>query len=400
MEEKYFLNMRFYQLTKKNTNNRNEKNKENCCGCGACEAVCPKKCLSMRADEEGFLYPHIEMEKCVHCGRCERVCPQKQKCKVDEFIPKAYVAVSQNNTVREKSSSGGIFSLLAEEILRQNGIVFGAAFDEQFNVQHQCAISQQELKKLRGSKYVQSDCTSVYKIVKEKLNAKKIVLYTGTPCQIAALKQYLGREYENLFTAEILCHGVPSPKLWEKYLEWQKENYQSNIKSISFREKKLGWKQFSVEIQFENFKIYTKPFGEDLYGDLFLKNVSLRPSCYHCKFKEMPRCADLSLGDCWGIEKNFPEMDDNKGTSVVLIHSKKGQSLFKQICDTMIYKEGALDQLLPPEADSRKSVEAHPKRNAMFEKLKSGEGFEQLHYCVRESKIKRTYKKIIKIIKA
>ena len=234
------MNMHFYQLTKKNMNNSNIKDKENCCGCGACQAVCPKKCLSMQADDEGFLYPYIEMEKCIHCGKCERVCPQKQKCRASEFMTTAYAAMSQNDSVREESSSGGIFSLLAEEILRQDGAVFGAAFDEQFNVCHQSAESQQTLEKLRGSKYVQSDCTSVYKIVKEKLNAKEIVLYTGTPCQIAALKQYLGKEYENLFTAEVLCHGVPSPKLWEKYLEWQRENYQSDIKSISFRKKHWG----------------------------------------------------------------------------------------------------------------------------------------------------------------
>lgn len=393
------MNMHFYQLIKKNTNNSNIKDKENCCGCGACQAVCPKKCLSMQADDEGFLYPYIEMEKCIHCGKCERVCPQKQKCIASEFMPTAYAAMSQNDSVREESSSGGIFSLLAEEILRQDGTVFGAAFDEQFNVCHQSAESQQTLEKLRGSKYVQSDCTSVYKIVKEKLNAKEIVLYTGTPCQIAALKQYLGKEYENLFTAEVLCHGVPSPKLWEKYLEWQRENYQSDIKSISFRKKTLGWKQFSVEIQFENSKIYTKPFGEDLYGDLFLKNISLRPSCYHCKFKEIPRCADLSLGDCWGIEKIFPDMDDNRGTSVVLVHSKKGQNLFDKICSTTIYKEGELDQLLPPESDSRKSVKMHPRRKIMFGKMRAEKSFRQLHCCVKDSKIKRAYKKMVKVIK-
>lgn len=392
------MNMRFCQPIEKSMNNSNGRNKENCCGCGACEAVCPRKCLSMQADEEGFLYPHLEVEKCVHCGKCERVCPQKQECRVSDVMPKAYVTVSQNDIVREESSSGGVFSLLASKIIEQDGVVFGAAFDEEFNVKHQSAVSQQELEKLRGSKYVQSDCTSVYNVIKEILNAQKLVLYTGTPCQIAALKQYLGREYENLFTAEVLCHGAPSPKLWKQYLEWQREKYQSDIKSVSFRKKALGWKQFSVEIQFKNSKIYTKPFGEDLYGDLFLKNASLRPSCYQCKFKKIPRCADLSLGDCWGIEKVFPEMDDNKGTSVVLVHSKKGQNLFNQICDTAICREGELDQLLPPEADSRKSVEKHPQRDAMFKRLKTDKSFEQLHNCIKESRIKRAYEKLIKIL--
>ena len=353
--------------------------KKNCCGCSACVNICPQKCIDMKRDIEGFEYPSIIESKCINCSLCEKVCPINNSKKIDDRLLESYVAYSHNDDIRLNSSSGGIFSLIAENILDKKGVVFGASFDSNFDVCHTMIESKSDLYKLRGSKYTQSKIGNTYEQCKQILDSGSIVLYTGTECQISGLKSYLKKEYENLYTVDVLCHGVPSPKLWRKYLEYQEQRYNSSIKQIFFRDKTYGWKDYSINVKFDNNDEYKNIFKNDYFMKLFLKDISLRPSCYDCKFKDINRVSDITLGDCWGIENYMPDMDDDKGTSVVLLHSEKGVNLFNLLKDKMIYKqEFNVDKILAPSADSRKSVFMHPRRNDFFIKLCKNKSIEQL----------------------
>lgn len=360
------------------------KNKSECCGCTACQQICPMQCITMELDQEGFLYPKIDESICIQCNKCEDICPVRHsdflKGKTD-----AYVGYSINEDIRKSSSSGGIFSLVAEFVIKQKGIVFGAAFNEEFIVHHIYVESEEELYKLRGSKYVQSILENTYAEAKKFLKNDRLVLFSGTECQIAGLKKYLGKEYNNLLTLDVLCYGVPSPKIWKLYLEDQEKKYDSKISSVQFRNKELGWKKFSVRIQFENGKEYSVPFSDDKFMNMFLSNIDLRPSCHNCQFKDFPRISDITIGDSWGIEKYMPEMDDDQGTSVILIHTDKGRKLLDEIQKCMILKKTELDKILPSSADSRKSVSKHPNREKYWADLQAGKSLEEIYKNVKKN---------------
>ena len=362
--------------------------KKECCGCTACVHICPVNCITMQEDEEGFLYPVIEEEKCIHCHKCEKVCPGRITKQIHTNT-ETFVGYCTDEEIRKQSSSGGIFSVVAEWIIQQKGVVFGAAFDDNFEVHHIAIETKAELEKLRGSKYVQSRLENVYLEVKQYLEMKRIVLFTGTACQIAGLKNYLGKEYDRLLTIDVLCHGVPSPKIWKLYLEDQERKYNSKIISIQFRDKKLGWKRYSIRIQFENGREYAVPFTKDKFMNLFLGNIDLRPSCYDCRFKAFPRPSDMTIGDCWGIEHHLPELDDDLGTSVILVHSAKGERLFKAIRERLTVKEAALDSVLPETADSRRSVEMHPNRKQFWADVQLGQSIEQISGRIRRNLIQK-----------
>lgn len=292
--------------------------KKKCSGCSACQQICPRQCITMKRDAEGFLYPDVEKRLCIECNLCQKICPIENKPEMSRKGTEAYVAISTNNGVRTESSSGGIFSLAAEWVLNHGGIVFGAAFDENFGVHHIKVSSIAELKAIRGSKYLQSRIEDTYHEAKKYLDSGSYVLFSGTGCQIAGLKSYLRKEYENLYTIDVLCHGVPSPAVWKRYLREQEQNYESSATEVSFRNKSHGWKNYCVKIKFANGKTYEQTFTDDVFMKLFLSDICLRPSCHDCRFKEFPRVSDLTLGDCWGVDVYFPEMDDDKGTSVVV----------------------------------------------------------------------------------
>lgn len=363
-------------------------NKEECCGCTACLHVCPVKCITMKEDEEGFQYSVIDEKKCIHCHKCKEVCPI---CNIENLNKKTetFVGYSKDEEIRKQSSSGGIFTIIAEWIIQQKGVVFGASFDEKFEVHHIVVETKEELEKLRGSKYVQSRLENVYPEVKRYLEMKRKVLFTGTACQISGLKKYLNKEYKNLYTVDVLCHGVPSPKIWRMYLEEKKKQYYAPIKKIEFRNKEKGWNNFSINIEFSNMQRYCVQFFEDKYMRLFLGNIDLRPSCYECRFKGIPRMSDISIGDSWGIEKKIPDMNDDKGTSVILIHSSKGKKMFNAIKDKIMVREARLNEVLPSTAESRKSVEMHPNRKKYLEGLQRGESFDVLYGYVKKSFIQR-----------
>lgn len=363
--------------------------KVDCCGCGACAQSCPKKCISMEWDGEGFLYPKVDESACVNCGLCEKVCPILINQKPQPRTVAAYGAYTSDGELRQRSSSGGLFSVLAREILSCGGVIAGAAFDEDFSVRHILVENDAELNRLRGSKYVQSRMEDTYAQVQKLLKQGRIVLFTGVACQVAGLKAFLGREYDNLYTVDVLCHGVPSPKVWKQYLAEQEQHYAASVVRASFRDKRMGWKQFSMVLDFENKKQYHEILDVDSYMRLFLANICLRPSCHSCRFKEFPRLSDLTIGDAWGIEKHMPDLDDDRGASVVLVNSDKGRGLWETVAGNLISRQGELDVLLPKDADSRRSVRPHPNRTRFFAALNRGESMEQLCKLARKSPMRR-----------
>ena len=363
--------------------------KANCCGCGACAQSCPKNCISMEPDSEGFLYPKVDETQCVNCGLCEKVCPILLKQKPDPIKVAAYAAYTTNSELREKSSSGGIFSLLAQEILNRGGTVAGAAFDADFSVRHILVETDAELDRLRGSKYVQSRMEDTYVQIRDLLKQGRPVLFTGVACQIAGLKAFLCREYENLYTVDVLCHGVPSPKVWAHYRREQAQIHGTTLEEVSFRDKRKGWRHYSMALNFAEGVEYCRPGAEDTYLRVFLRDLCLRPSCHSCRFKDFPRLSDLTIGDAWGIERHMPDLDDDHGTSVVLVNSEKGMGLWNAVADNAVSRQGELDVLLPKSADSRKSVKPHPNRSRFFAALNRGDSMEQLCKLTRKSPYRR-----------
>lgn len=346
----------------------NIKNKSKCCGCGACYNACPVNAVTMQEDEYGFKYPQIDKEKCTKCGLCERVCPMLRVSEQNKKLPIAYAAYSKNEEIRKQSSSGGIFTLIAEYIIKQGGVVFGAQFDDEFKVVHACVDNISDLNKFRGSKYVQSDINESYKKAKEILQENKKVLFTGTPCQIEGLKSFLNKEYENLYTQDIICHGVPSPLVWEKYKEYRLDKDKQIPMQIAFRNKDTGWKLFNMKFEYSDFS-YKKNQKEDLFMKAFLKNTCLRDSCYNCAFKDENKVSDITLGDYWGIQNIHPEMDDDKGISAVIINSPKGQVLFDEIKQDLIWKETEYENVKKYNTALVKPVKKDPNRKMFFKKL-------------------------------
>ena len=333
--------------------------KEDCCGCEACRQVCPKHCIQMKADNEGFLYPHVDTSLCIDCHLCEKVCPIINQNESRKPVA-VYAAKNKDEEIRRKSSSGGIFTLLAEKILSEGGVVFGVKFSNDWKVVHDYTETVEGLDAFRGSKYVQSVIGDNFIKVKEFLGSGRKVLFSGTPCQIAGLKKFLRKEYENLLTVEVVCHGVPSPMVWHDYLNQKRAqrvagkntvsaslNEVPVITGISFRDKTNGWKKYGFKISYAAFKAaensvsksaYTSnceltPFNENIFMKGFLKNLYLRPSCYECAARSGKSGADISIADYWGIQAVHPEIDDDKGTGAVLVNTVQGQRYYDSVAN-------------------------------------------------------------------
>lgn len=343
-------------------------NKEQCCGCGACEQICPKHCIALIDDNEGFLYPRIDEQKCIQCGQCERVCPSNYIDYIDDKIKNAYVGFAKDNNLRIDSSSGGVFGLLAKSIIEEHGVVYGAAFDRDYSVHHIRVDNKNDMFQLQESKYLQSRIENTFQQVKEDLNSGRTVLFSGTACQVAGLKRFIGTKNGKLLAVDILCHGVPSPLIWKLYLNYLAEQYHSQISQVHFRNKRDGWKHYAIDIQFRNNTNYHVPHNSDIFIQTFLSNVCLRPSCYHCQYKKLNRLSDITLGDAWGIKKIMKELDDDLGTSIIISHSELGESYLRKISSMMMIKRGEVDLFVPPRSDSRVSVPRNPKRNQFFRK--------------------------------
>lgn len=334
--------------------------KQDCCGCEACMQKCPVKCISMENDEEGFLYPHIDKRLCISCGLCERICPVINQS--EERRPlKVYAAKNPDEKIRMASSSGGIFTMLAEYVLKQGGVVFGARFNEKWEVVHGYTDIMEGVAAFRGSKYVQSRIGNTYQQAESFLKQKRLVLFSGTPCQIAGLKKFLRKEYDNLLTVDVVCHGVPSPLVWRQYLEetirpkgvagknsvLSSLNTMPVITGISFRDKKNGWKKYGFEIRHsaskadENTVLKSGIYKEEvfLYESLdknlfmqgFLKNLYLRPSCYACASRSGKSGSDITIADYWGINRYYPQFDDDRGVGLVLANTSLGKNIYSNL---------------------------------------------------------------------
>lgn len=309
--------------------------KSQCCGCAACVDRCPVNCISLREDEEGFCYPYVDNEVCVSCGLCTRVCPVLNRS-IEKRPLCQYAALNPDMSIRSSSSSGGLFSILARYVIDKGGVVFGASFDESWNVHHNMVSTVDDLSALRGSKYVQSDSRNIYLEVERQLKSDKMVLFSGTPCQVAALRLYLGREYPGLLCVDVICHGVPSPRIWRDYLVklGDLRPVGTQLVGISFRDKVGGWKEYNFTVKFGDGSQLSESHEDNCYMKGFLRDIYLRPSCYDCPAKAGRSGSDITLGDYWGIQDAHPEMDDDMGVSVVLLNSEKGLELFESLdCD-------------------------------------------------------------------
>lgn len=343
--------------------------KDNCCGCYACYSVCHKKSIEFLEDEDGFKYPSINKQICTNCNSCNKVCPLLEESHTNkDNYPQAYAGINLSHDVRMNSSSGGIFSLLAEEILKNNGVVFGARFDSQFNVVHAYFESIKELEKFRGSKYVQSDIGDSYINAKEFLEQGRKVLFTGTPCQISGLKSFLKKDFENLYTQDIICFGVPSPKVWRKYLDYREANDLKKPEQITFRDKQKSWKKFSVKFEYDNGK-YEENKLDDLYMRFFIAGLSLRKSCYNCSFKLQNKIADITLGDFWGIENVLPEWDDDKGVSAIIVNNEKGKKMLEAISSKLKLRDVEINDIIKYNPMLVKASDLNKNREKFFADL-------------------------------
>lgn len=304
------------------------KEKKNCCGCEACVQRCPKSCITMREDNEGFLYPEIDKNICIDCGLCEKVCPVINQAK--ERKPLAvYAAKHKDEQIRMASSSGGAFTAIAESVIDEGGVVFGAKFNQNWEVVHSYTETKEGLESFRGSKYVQSRIGESYKATERFLKTGRNVLFSGTPCQIFGLKLFLRKDYDNLLTVEIVCHGVPSPKIWREYLGTLQ---LLNIGFISHKDKSTGWRDYSFTIRDNEGKIlFTEYARNNKYLMTFISNFTLRPSCFSCPAKVGKSRADITLADYWGIERLLPQLDDNKGISFICANTEKGKVFIEQL---------------------------------------------------------------------
>lgn len=310
-------------------------NYENCTGCGACVQRCPKQCISWTTKEFDFRYPQVDEATCINCGLCEKVCPIDKELKVS-IVQKAYAAVHKDSSVLEKSTSGGAFTALADTIFSQDGVVYGAAMLNGMQVKHIRTENRTTFAELRSSKYLQSDTGTTYQMVEQDLKQGKVVLYSGTPCQIDGLKCFLRKEYENLYTADIVCHGVGSQAYFDRYMEFAKERY-GKIKALRFRSKEYaGWScgggVVVVGTSNSEKKIPYRDF-DNYYYSYFLSGDIYRKCCYSCKYANTKRVGDFSLGDYWGVEAlNLPLQTEN-GCSLLLVNNERAEKLLETIVD-------------------------------------------------------------------
>lgn len=340
--------------------------KSECCGCSACFNACPVGAIAMEADSEGFLYPVVDDEKCIHCGKCKKACPSLNVSYKNDRNPACYAMMAQDE-VRKVSASGGMFTILADAVFEKGGVVCGAAYDSDWTVRHILISDPGEMYRLRSSKYVQSDCGEIYREVKDQLKKKRPVLFSGCPCQIAGLYSYLGGDDENLWTVDLICHGVPSPKVFRKYLQEEYLDKGKTIEKIDFRDKDVfGWST-EMNVYFQDGSRHVERCGKDPYYRAFLPCLSMRPACPQCKYTTLPRQADISIGDFWGIGKYEPELNDQKGTSLVLVNSEKGRKIFEEQKDRLkALKEMDINTARPRNYTIDHPFRKHPHRDRFF----------------------------------
>lgn len=347
--------------------------KKNCSGCTACVSSCPKNCIKMKMDEEGFFYPDINSKECVDCGLCSAVCPIQNPVAEKETPQKAYILQYKDEIIRKDSTAGGAFTAIAAVVIKKGGVVFGAAYDENFHVRHEYVETIEEIGKFRNSKYVQSDLGDCFRQAKKFLEDDRWVCFSGTPCQIEGLKSFLRKPYEKLVLVDVVCHGVPSPLIWEKYLEYQglKEDKPENIR---FRDKYYGYKYSTMSIIRDGKNIYHAGSQLDPMLRAFLSGICDRPACYDCMFKKRYRVSDITIWDGHSVSEFDKKMDDDRGTTNLLCHSEKGNDIFQQMTQFIKYKEVSPNDIIKGSKKMFSSVEMNKKRNKFFEDAQNMNG--------------------------
>lgn len=350
--------------------------KSKCCGCNACGDVCPKDAITFKTDIEGFWYPEVNMERCIDCGLCEKVCPElhiNELKKNDYEQPVTIAAINKNMKERWDSTSGGAFSALADAMYAQGGYVSGAVYNEDFSVSNFISDNPADLAKLRSSKYLQSNAEGLYKRIRDLLRKGEKVLACGTPCQMAALRSFLHKDYDNLIIVDFICRGVNSPKVYRKYLDSLERKFGGKVVYVKAKNKELGWRNLTRKVVFDNGKVYYGVRMDDDFRRGYHTNVFCRPSCYVCQYKGFPRMADITIADYWGIEKVDKNLDNNIGTSMILLNSKKGEAYFDLVKDKLEWEYTKFESILPGNIALRKPIEpAKINRKQFFEDLDKG----------------------------
>jgi len=347
--------------------------KKDCCGCNACTEICPHHCIPLKTDHEGFRYPEVDWDQCTHCKACVKVCPiihndhtYTERLESSEV----FAAYNLDDDVRVDSTSGGIFSALAEKTFDLDGYVSGAVFRKDHTVNHIVTNDRSRLDEIRSSKYLQSDIDALYKQIRRLLMANNKVLICAAPCQIAGLYTYLRKDHPNLITCDFICLGVNSPKVFLKYMDMLEIQHGAKATKIKFKNKTYGWHRFSTRIDFENGKTYIKDRYNDAFMVGYLKtHLFLMPACHRCEFKGLPGQADLTLADYWGVEKNHPELDNDTGTSLVIVNSDKGRRFIKGLDEKIILKQISIEDALPYNPALPHSVKEPPRRDEFFADL-------------------------------
>lgn len=361
------------------------ENKYRCNGCGACEYICPVKAISMIEDKEGFVYPQIQKEKCINCGACNKICGNDI---INKDNLNCYCGYNNSLEVRRKSTSGGIFPLLAKTIIDKGGVVFGVLYDEEMNVSYEYATTLQECNKFVGSKYVSANINNIYSKIKEFLLEDKYVLVVGTPCLINGIKNIFNK-YKKLFLCDIICHATPSQKIFKKYIKYLEEKHNDKVENINFRDKTKKWESPKQKIEFKSGKV----IYDDIYFRAFSVNAIHKKSCYKCKFCDINRVSDITIGDFWGVQKIIPEMYDKNGISLILVNTDKGKEMFYSIKESISFKEILKDDALKYNHNS--PVKPHKNRKLIFDKIDDKEFIKYLVKYVKGPWYIRIIKKLL-----
>lgn len=346
------------------------KDKKDCCGCHACYSACPKQCITMKEDEEGFLYPHVDVSNCIECGLCEKVCPVQNPIKLDEFEQRAVLFQHSDQQILRESTSGGLFTAIASWVIARGGVVFGAAYDGNLTIHHEGVTTFEDLKKFRNSKYAQSVIGDSFLQVRELLKQDRWVLFSGTPCQLEGLSKFLRKEYEKLVMVDLVCHACPSPKVFRKYIDHIKDTHNKDAKNVKFRDKVYGYKYSLMTFYDQNDALwYKEGIDTDVMMRAFFNNISPRPSCFACPSKKQYRVTDFTIWDCFDVDKFSKELDNDKGVTRSLMHTPKAFAIWEEIKKDGLSKEIPVEKAVEGVKEMYHSVEMHPQREAFFRDL-------------------------------
>lgn len=348
----------------------NIKDKKDCCGCSACASICPKHCITMTADNEGFLYPSVDSNTCIECGLCKKVCPIIQvKPEIKNPNQRAFLVQHKNNKILKESTSGGAFTAIAKWVLDKGGVVFGASFNKDFKVSHSFVKKYEDLDKFRNSKYVQSEINTAYIQTKAFLQNDKYVLFSGTPCQLEGLFTFLRKSYIKLITIDVVCRACPSPLVLRKYIEMQQRSLKINLKDIKFRNKYHGYKYSTLSLFDKNQNDYHQGIDTDFYLRSFFSGINIRPSCTKCVFRKRYRNTDFTIWDCFDVDKFSKELDNDKGVTRILTHSPLANTIIKDLHTDLKIVEIEADKAVEGVKEMYHSVSFNPKRNNFFHDL-------------------------------